>query len=69
MLQIVDKSNRHLFEDALNDMYKMRYRAAVQEMGWHIEIDELGRDIDEFDYPDTVYFLYYNPDGLSLIHI
>lgn len=63
MLQIVDKSNRHLFEDALNDMYKMRYRAAVQEMGWHIEIDELGRDIDEFDYPDTVYFLYYNPDG------
>lgn len=63
MLQIVDQYNRHLFLEALEDMYRMRHRAAVQEMGWHIEIDEQGRDIDEFDYDDTVYILYFNPDG------
>ena len=63
MLQIIDKQNRHLFRGALDDMHKMRYRAAVQEMGWRIQVDEHGRDIDEFDYADTVYILYFNPDG------
>lgn len=63
MLQIVDKHNRHLFSEALDCMHRMRYRAAVQEMGWIIDVDKYGRDVDEFDYPDTVYFLYFNPDG------
>lgn len=63
MLQIIDQYNRHLFTEALDDMHRMRYRAAVQEMGWHIDADEKGRDIDAFDYPDTIYILYFNPDG------
>ncbi|MGJ8561385.1 MAG: acyl-homoserine-lactone synthase [Litorimonas sp.] len=63
MLEIVDQHNRHLFEDALHDMHRMRYRAAVQEMGWNIGAPEDGYDKDEFDYPDTVYVLYFNPDG------
>ena len=63
MLEIVTPQNRHLFEKYLQDMFRMRYRAAVQEMGWRIEIDENGCDIDEFDYPDTIYILYFNPNG------
>jgi len=63
MLEIVDVNNRHLFEDALEDMFEMRYRAAVQEMGWRIDGEETGYDKDEFDYIDTVYVLYFNPDG------
>jgi len=63
MLQIVDQYNRHLFINALEDMHRMRYRVAVQEMGWLIDVDEHGRDVDEFDYPDTIYVLYFNPDG------
>ena len=63
MLEIVDQYNRHLFEDALHDMHRMRYRAAVQEMGWHINVPEKGYDQDEFDYPDSTYVLYFNPDG------
>ncbi|MGB6230167.1 MAG: acyl-homoserine-lactone synthase [Litorimonas sp.] len=63
MLEIVDQANRHHFEDALHDMHRMRYRAAVQEMGWHIDVPEEGYDKDAFDYPDTVYILYFNPDG------
>ncbi len=59
----VTKDNRSDYETDLEDMFRMRYRAAVQEMGWHIDIDPAGRDIDAFDYPDTVYALYYNPDG------
>ncbi len=63
MIHVVTKQNRELYSDALEDMFKMRYRAAVEEMGWRIDIDENGRDIDEFDYPDTVYMLYFNDDG------
>lgn len=63
MLEIVDAHNRHNFEYALEDMYRMRYRAAVQEMGWRIDDNKDGYDKDEFDYPDTVYVLYFNPDG------
>ena len=63
VLDIVTPENRHMYRDQLEDMFRMRHRAAVQEMGWRIEIDEQGRDVDEFDYPDTVYILYFNPDG------
>lgn len=63
MIHVVTQKNRELYEDALQDMYRMRYRAAVEEMGWRIEVDENGRDIDEFDYPDTVYMLHFNDDG------
>jgi len=63
VLQIIDKYNRHFFKDALEDMHHMRYRAAVQEMGWRIEDKADGYDKDEFDYPDTVYILHFNPDG------
>jgi len=59
----VTKKNREEYSADLEDMYRMRYRAAVQEMGWSIEADSNGRDVDCFDYPDTVYALYYNLDG------
>ncbi len=63
MIRIVTKSSRHLYENELNEMYKMRARAAVNEMGWNIKIDSEGRDIDQFDFDDTVYIIYFNSDG------
>ena len=63
MLDIVTPENRHLYTDQLEDMFRMRHRAAVQEMGWRIDVDAQGRDVDEFDYPNTVYVLYFNADG------
>lgn len=63
MIHVVTKENRDLYKDVLQDMYRMRYRAAVEEMGWRIDVDENGRDIDEFDYPDTIYMIYFNKDG------
>lgn len=63
MIHFVTEQNRELYTEALDDMFRMRYRAAVEEMGWRIDIDSEGRDIDEFDYPDTIYALYFNPDG------
>jgi len=62
-IRIVTSDNRHLFEDCLEDMFKMRARAAIEEMGWNIPIDDNKRDIDQFDYPDTIYILHYNTDG------
>jgi len=63
MIRIVTPDNRHLFSKQLEDMFRMRARAAVEEMGWQIEIDQKERDIDQFDYDDTIYVLYFMPDG------
>lgn len=63
MIHVVTQENRDLYEDVLEDMFRMRYRAAVEEMGWRIDVDQNGRDIDEFDYPDTIYMIYFNEDG------
>lgn len=63
MLEIVDAGNRHLYKDALEDMYRMRYRAAVEEMGWSLRCALNRYDKDEFDYDDTVYLIHFNDDG------
>jgi len=63
MIHLVTLFNRHLYNELLDDMFRMRARAAIDEMGWNIHRDIEGRDIDEFDFEDTVYILYLNPDN------
>ena len=63
MIRIVTPENRHYYKKQLQDMFQMRARVAVEEMNWNIPVCDNGMDIDEFDYPDTVYILYFNDDG------
>lgn len=57
MVEIISKENASLYEDVLDDMFRMRYRVAVGQWGWRIPNIEIGYDKDDYDRADTVYFV------------
>jgi len=63
MVDIVTHENRSLYEDALDEMFRLRYQVAVNEMGWPLPNAKDGYDIDEFDTDETIYLLEYAKDG------
>lgn len=64
MIHIVTKENRHVYEDQIEAMYKLRYDVAVTQWGWDIPNIEEGYDKDQFDVSDTIYLLAYNDDNV-----
>ncbi len=62
MIDVITKENRHLYEEPLRAMYKLRYDVAVTQWGWDIPNVQRGYDKDQFDTEDTVYFLAYNDE-------
>jgi len=67
MTEIVTPENRSLYTDILDDMFRMRYRIAVRELGWKIPGIEPGYDKDEFDIESTVYILVLSDDRKSVL--
>jgi|GEM_PF-477753 len=63
MVTIVNKFNRNLHTEALNEMFRFRHQVAVGEMGWKLPDATHGYDIDNFDTMDTIYFLDYSESG------
>jgi len=63
MIEIVTPENRDYCQDLLEASYRMRYRVVVEELGWKIPDVEPGREQDQFDTDDTVYFLAPSPSG------
>lgn len=63
MVDIVTQENRSLYEDALDEMFRLRYQVAVNELGWPLPNAKDGYDIDEFDTDETIYLLEYAKDG------
>ena len=57
MLQIITCHNAHLFEEELNQMFRLRHRVLVEQSGWEEIRRQDGRDIDQFDNDQTTYFL------------
>jgi len=55
-IEIVDPTNRHLYMDALRDMWRMRFRVA-KRFNWTIPTPKEGVDRDEFDTNETIYLL------------
>jgi acyl-homoserine lactone synthase len=58
-VHVVTVSNRHLYEDALDQSYRLRYRIYIEELKWRgpPRRDD-SREIDQFDTPDAVHLLY-----------
>jgi acyl-homoserine lactone synthase len=48
-------------------MHRFRYRVAVEQWGWRIPGLENGLDIDEFDTPNTIYFLAFSNAGDRIV--
>lgn len=63
MVDIVTHENRSLYTEALDEMFRLRYQVAVNEMGWPLPNAKDGYDIDEFDTEDSIYLLEYADDG------
>lgn len=63
MVHIITSANRHLYGPEIEDMLRLRYRVAVEELNWSLPFDPKGIDRDDFDQADTIYFLDYSPSG------
>jgi len=59
MILVIDALNKHLFEDVLDDMFKLRKRIFADRMGWDVTVRN-GREIDEFDELDPAYIVCLN---------
>lgn len=63
MVHVVTSANRYLYREAIEDMHRMRYHVAVNELGWTLPEGLGGYDKDAYDRDDTVYLLDLNDDG------
>ena len=62
MIEIVTSANMSLYKKEMDDMFKMRFRTAIDELGWHLPDAKNGYDIDAYDTANTVYFLKLDND-------
>jgi N-acyl-L-homoserine lactone synthetase len=62
MIEVVTSANMALYQAEIDDMFKMRYRTAVDELGWKLPDTRNGYDIDAYDTDETVYFLKLDTD-------
>lgn len=63
MVHVITPANRHLYTEAIEDMYRMRFHVAVKELGWLLPDQAGGYDKDKYDKDDTIYFLHHNEGG------
>lgn len=62
MFYVIDKQNRHLYEDVLDQMFRLRKKIFVDERGWEMPVQD-GKEIDQFDTEDADYVLYIDDKG------
>ena len=63
MVDVVTSLNRMYYEKALENMFTMRHHVAINELGWTIPGQGTGKDKDQFDTDDTIYFLEFDETG------
>src|SRR5262249_53515545 len=56
-IHVVQKENRHLYESLFDLYYRLRYDIYVRERCWMALDRPDGREIDQFDTEEAVYFL------------
>ena len=58
-IEIIDRHNRHLYEDVIADMWVMRHRVC-HLYNWSVPHKVEGVDRDDFDTDDTIYIVALN---------
>jgi len=64
MIHVVTASNRHLYEDQIEQMFRVRHDIFVGERGWADLAKPDGREIDAYDDVDAVYCLAMESDRI-----
>ncbi|MEQ9144455.1 MAG: acyl-homoserine-lactone synthase [Parvibaculaceae bacterium] len=62
MFYVIDRENRHLYEDQLDQMFRLRKKIFVDEKGWDMPVRD-GWEIDQFDTDDADYVLFIDDGG------
>ena len=57
MIHAISSANRHLFEDVIEQHFRLRHAIFVEERKWETLRKADGREIDAYDNDDTVYLL------------
>jgi acyl-homoserine lactone synthase len=58
-VHVVTSANRHLYEGALDQSYRLRYRVYIEELKWRgLPRRDDGRELDQFDTLDAVHLLF-----------
>jgi len=57
MIHIISFANRHLYEDVLEEHFRIRHDVFVEERRWETLRKPDKREIDSFDNEDTIYLL------------
>jgi acyl-homoserine lactone synthase len=62
MLHLIDKKNRSQprYSSLLEETYRLRHDVYVRERGWKALERPDGREVDQFDTPDAIYFVWAN---------
>ena len=56
-IHVVTGHNRHLYEDVLEQSFRLRHEIFVQERGWKTLSRPDGRDVDAYDGGEAIYLL------------
>ena len=62
MIIVIDALNKHLHEDILDEMFRLRARVFADRLGWDVTIED-GREIDAFDALDPAYVVGLDAEG------
>lgn len=57
MIHAISALNRHLYEDVIEQHFRLRHDIFVEERKWEALRKSDGREIDDYDNEDTVYLL------------
>jgi acyl-homoserine lactone synthase len=57
MIHVISAANRHLYEDVLEQHFRVRHEIFVEERKWEALRKPDGREVDTYDNEDAVYLL------------
>ncbi len=57
MIHVISAANRHLYEDVLEEHFRIRHDIFVEERQWETLRKPDKREVDSFDNADTIYLL------------
>lgn len=66
MVILVDDTSRRRHANGVEQMHQTRREVFVERLGWALEVDEVGREIDAFDTSDAEYLLDIDDTGRVL---
>lgn len=66
MITIVTTANRQNYETEMDQMFRLRHRVFVEQLGWDLPLAQNGLEQDQFDTDNAIYLLSLDDRGSVL---